>query len=319
MPSPPLDTLRKWREQAINSHNLTMADFFANKICSFSKDLEDLYWLAQIYYLGGHYTRIEKLLSNSEIYDSLKCVYLLALSLIKLDKFEESHSLLSKYEYFDPSLVEQQPVGQDEYENVKIESLLCFLCGVCFLKRSTPVRAKNCFVRALKVDVKCFEAYDRLMSLDMLTADEEQELFNSLNFERDCGPASDFIKTLYQTKLKKIGVIPEIQRSIEILEDQYDLKSNLDVVLTKAQVEFLAFRFENCLKLTREIIKKDEINQTALPIHISCLFVLEKKSDLMLYSHELSEKYPGEAATWFAVGVYYLAKQANVESRQHFR
>ena len=40
------------------------------------------------------------------------------------------------------------------------------------LKLNRPESAKECFMEALAIDVKCYEAFDQLISGEMMTADE---------------------------------------------------------------------------------------------------------------------------------------------------
>lgn len=47
------------------------------------------------------------------------------------------------------------------------------------LKLNRGDQAKQCFMEALALDVKCFEAFDQLVSGEMMTADEGMFVYQS--------------------------------------------------------------------------------------------------------------------------------------------
>ena len=49
---------------------------------------------------------------------------------------------------------------------------MCHLRGVLMLKLNRADSAKQCFMEALALDVKCYDAFDQLISGEMMTADE---------------------------------------------------------------------------------------------------------------------------------------------------
>lgn len=49
---------------------------------------------------------------------------------------------------------------------------MCYLRGMVFKNLNNIERAKECFQEALKVDVKCYDALDCLISNNMLTVKE---------------------------------------------------------------------------------------------------------------------------------------------------
>ena len=49
---------------------------------------------------------------------------------------------------------------------------MCCLRGMLKLKLNRPESAKECFMEALAIDVKCYEAFDQLISGEMMTAEE---------------------------------------------------------------------------------------------------------------------------------------------------
>lgn len=49
---------------------------------------------------------------------------------------------------------------------------MCHLRGVLMLKLNRAETAKQCFMEALSLDVKCFESLEHLISTEMMTPDE---------------------------------------------------------------------------------------------------------------------------------------------------
>lgn len=55
---------------------------------------------------------------------------------------------------------------------IKLEASMCHLRGVLYMRLNRVERAKNCFLEALALDIKCFEAFNTLIQCQMLTIDE---------------------------------------------------------------------------------------------------------------------------------------------------
>lgn len=49
---------------------------------------------------------------------------------------------------------------------------MCHLRGILMLKLNRGDQAKHCFMEALALDVKCFDAFQQLVSGEMMTPDE---------------------------------------------------------------------------------------------------------------------------------------------------
>ena len=55
---------------------------------------------------------------------------------------------------------------------IQVEASMCHLRGILMLKLNRGDQAKQCFMEALALDVKCFEAFDQLVSGEMMAVDE---------------------------------------------------------------------------------------------------------------------------------------------------
>lgn len=49
---------------------------------------------------------------------------------------------------------------------------MCHLRGILMLKLNRGDQAKHCFMEALTLDVKCYDAFHQLISGEMMTPDE---------------------------------------------------------------------------------------------------------------------------------------------------
>lgn len=53
---------------------------------------------------------------------------------------------------------------------------MCHLRGVLMLKLNRGDQAKQCFMEALALDVKCYDSFEQLVTGEMMTPDEGQLL-----------------------------------------------------------------------------------------------------------------------------------------------
>lgn len=49
---------------------------------------------------------------------------------------------------------------------------MCHLRGLLMLKLNRGETAKECFMEALALDIKCYESFEQLVSGEMMTTDE---------------------------------------------------------------------------------------------------------------------------------------------------
>lgn len=61
-------------------------------------------------------------------------------------------------------------------DNIQVEASMCHLRGILMLKLNRTARAKDCFMEALALDVKCYDAFEMLIGGELMTIDEGQFL-----------------------------------------------------------------------------------------------------------------------------------------------
>lgn len=306
------DKLRLWRHDALLQHHYKTAIYIGDKILSLTNDPNDAFWLAQAHYNRGDYQLARNLLLGPSFENSVGCRYLAGLCLYNLDKLEEALDIIGEVNPFKKEHSVRNPDG-----GIKLESSICYLRGLIYNKQNNFERAKDCFKESVLVDVKCYEAFDALISNHLLTPEEEWELLNNLNFD-DADNNNEFVKLLYTTHINKYRNLNVFEDARQRLITEYDLSDNIDILLSQAELYFIKCKFQQCLDLCMKIIERDELNISALSNSLSCLYELGGKNKLFLLAHRLAENYPNHYITWVAIGIYYFAIKQNSEARMFF-
>ncbi|OCK97180.1 TPR-like protein [Cenococcum geophilum 1.58] len=351
--------LREWRQDALNKHQYESAIFIGDKLLALTNNDKDAFWLAQVHFSTGNYTRAQSFLSRQDlIANNPSCKYLAAHCCIKQGKFDEALSILGdknpvhlitalgsarrKLQHVDANVRgaslkhhkansrsdrvdRSEERDREDIAIVRFEAAMCYLRGVCYAKQNAFDRAKECYKDAVRIDVQCFEAFDQLMKNSLMSPEEEWGFLDSLNFDSistdnssTSQEAADFTKMLYTTRLSKYEHPEEFTAATETLSTHYNLASNPDILLSKAELLFTQCRFKEALALTSSILEKDRYNFNIFPVHLACLHELNEKNALFLLSHDLADNHPEEPSAWLAIGIYYLTINRIAEARRFF-
>ncbi|KAI5799300.1 hypothetical protein DFH27DRAFT_514915 [Peziza echinospora] len=331
--------LREWRQDAMNKHQYESAIFIGDKLLALTNDPKDAFWLAQVHFSTGHYTRAQGFLMRQDLISkSTACKYLAALCLIKQSKYDEALTVLG--EKNPTHLFSTQPPANgrkrgeskarsraahdpDKVSDLKFEAAMCYLRGLVYAKQNAFDRAKECYKDACRIDVKCFEAFDQLMKNHHMSPEEEWSFLNSLDFdalEDQAGNAQtpEFVRMLYTSRLSKYKDPAVFNNALDKLSTEYNLENNCDILLAKAELLFTQCKFKDCLHLCEKIISLDQYNFSVYPIYLACMHECNEKNKLFLVSHDLSDNHPEEPVAWLAVGVYYLTIGKIAEARRYF-
>ncbi|CAR21815.1 CDC16-like protein [Lachancea thermotolerans] len=312
---PAAEKLRLWRHDSLMQHQYRTAEYIGDKVYAMTGDPNDAFWLAQVYYNSGSYIRAVELLTRNNLdTSSVMCRYLTALCLIQLKKYEDALDIVGETNPF------RDPLGnhvKNQDGGIKLESSMCYLRGKIFSALNNFDKAKESLKEALLVDVKNFEAFDELISKNLLTPTEQWTFISSLDFS-DLDDNEELIKSLYITKLSKYLNLDQVHNAHEFLGEEYKLDNNTDLIQSNADTLFTQCKFSECLKLCEEALEKDEFNFSILPIYISCLYELGGKNKLFLVSHKMAENFPKHPITWFGVGAYYMCTNKISEARKYF-
>ncbi|RAL66169.1 hypothetical protein DID88_005841 [Monilinia fructigena] len=345
--------LRDWRQDAMNKHQYDSAIFIGDKLLAITKSDKDAFWLAQVHFSTGNYTRAQSFLTKQDlIARNPSCRYLAGHCLIKQSRFEEALNILGeknpthlisaaghsrkKLQHTraharngsatQNSRHRQDEIAKDEAANIKFEAAMCFLRGLCYAKQNAFDRAKECYKDAVRIDVQCFEAFEQLMKNCLMSPEEEWQFLESLDFDTisvtddtsSSQEAAEFTKMLYTTRLSKYKNPAAFTTATETLSTHYNLATNPDLLLSKADLFFTQCRFKDALAITNSVLEEDKYNFSIYPLHLACLYELQLKNALFLVSHDLADNHPEEPCTWLAVGIYYLAINKVAEARRYF-
>lgn len=308
------ERLRLWRHDALNQHHYETAEYIGDKILSMTSEPNDAFWLAQVYFNKGNYMRAHKLLASKPEYEqSLSCRYLSAYSLIKLERWDDALDLLG----------ETNPFKDYNYKvkntdgGVRLEASMCYLRGVIYSNQNNYEKALEAYKEAVMVDVKCFEAFNELVSNDYLSPSEQWEFINQLNYH-DADDNDELIKLLYTSRLSKYIHISKFEEAENILKDEYRLGDNADLLLARADYYYVKCNFDECLSTCEKVLESDSCNFSVLPNYLSCLYELGGRNKLFLKAHQLADNHPTNSLTWLAIGTYYLSVNKIIEARKFF-
>ncbi|KAI9031289.1 hypothetical protein DFJ74DRAFT_744467 [Hyaloraphidium curvatum] len=302
--------LRAWRDRAADAHMHDEAAFWGDKVLTMTYDPADALALGQIYFRTGQYTRAERLLSHPALLDAdPQCRYLAALCSVRLEKFSDALLLLG-----------EQPEGDfaGGPEERRLESAISHVRALAYSKMNDMDRTKACHMAAVKLDVRCFESFNILISNHMMTGEEEREFLASLDFDSQLGPEGELVRLLYTAQIRKSRSGEDVETPIARLEADWRLAFNPDLNAARAESLYAASKYQKALDVTSRILDYDPHNLSVLPLHVACLHELGRKHQLFYLAHELVARYPDKAVTWFAVGSYYLLAERGEEARRYF-
>ncbi|OTB07798.1 hypothetical protein M426DRAFT_53007 [Hypoxylon sp. CI-4A] len=344
--------LREWRQDALNKAQYESAIFIGDKLLALTNDDSDAFWLAQVHFTTGNYTRAQAFLSKQDLISrNTSCRYLAAHCFIKQSRFDEALAVLGEK---NPTHLisnaankrKAQHTGtrsaashnlrgatkahdrrdEEEASNRRFEAAMCFLRGICYAKQNAFDRAKECYKDAVQIDVQCFEAFQQLMKNSLMSPDEEWQFLDSLDFDAihvSSDPsasqeAATFTKMLYSTRLSKYRNPQAFKTADETLSTHYNLSSNPDLLLARADLLYTQCKYKDALAITDSVLQEDKYNFSIYPLHLACLYELKMKNVLFLISHDLADTHPEEPCTWLAVGIYYFAIDKIAEARRYF-
>jgi len=161
----------------------------------------------------------------------------------------------------------------------QVEASMCHLRGILMLKLNRGDQAKQCFMEALALDVKCYESFEQLMSGEMMTPDEgifptcvvysepgqlslEWEFIQGLAYSSQTPQDAQFVQLIYTARLRKYKHATEHALTRQRLVEEYGLGDNPDVLFSFADSLYANFRFADCFIITSRFV--DSFSKGAL-------------------------------------------------------
>ena len=147
---------------------------------------------------------------------------------------------------------------------------MCNLRGILMLKLNRGDQAKLCFMEALTLDVKCYDAFEQLVSGEMMTPDEgmppflsslplphldlEWEFVQGLAYASQTPQDAAFVQLIYTSRLRKYKHNVEHALTRQRLVDEFGLGDNPDVLFSFADTLYAEFRWADCLAITSRCV-----------------------------------------------------------------
>ncbi|THV04469.1 TPR-like protein [Dendrothele bispora CBS 962.96] len=249
---------------------------------------------------------------------SVACRYLAAQCLFRQGNWTGATEMLGEANPF-RDLGRNGPAIPNIDGGIKIEASMCHLRGVLMLKLSRGDQAKQCFMEALALDVKCYSAFEYLISGEMMAPDEEWEFVQGLAYSSQTPHDASFVQLMYTSRLRKYKHAEEQALTRQRLVNEYGLGDNPDVLFSFADALYANFRWSDCFVVTSRILDLVSIHHQSLPLHVACMYHLKHlHSKLFILAHDLVDREPDNCISWYAVGVWYLTADKYVEARQYF-
>ncbi|KDR76370.1 hypothetical protein GALMADRAFT_67732 [Galerina marginata CBS 339.88] len=249
---------------------------------------------------------------------SVACRYLAALCQVRQGHWNDAIEMLGEANPFGGS-GRRGPAVPNVDGGIKVEASMCHLRGILMLKLNRGDQAKQCFMEALALDVKCYDSFEQLISSEMMTPDEEWEFIQGLAYAAQAPQDAQFVQLIYTARLRKFKHADEHALARQRLVDEYGLGDNPDVLFSFADALYSNFRWADCFTMTSRILGLVSIHNQTMPLHIASMYHLSHlHSKLFILAHELVDREPENAISWYAVGVWYLSGGKWAEARQYF-
>ncbi|KAF9523572.1 hypothetical protein CPB83DRAFT_775294 [Crepidotus variabilis] len=249
---------------------------------------------------------------------SVACRYLAALCQVRQGKWDDATEMLGDSNPFE----KKDPDGAatpSADAGIKVEASMCHLRGILMLKLNRGDQAKQCFMEALALDVKCYDSFEQLMSGEMMTPDEEWEFIQGLAYSSQTPQDAQFVQLIYTARLRKYKHATEHALTRQRLVEEYGLGDNPDVLFSFADSLYANFRWADCFTITSRILGLVQIHNQTMPLHVACMYHLSHlHSKLFILAHEMVDREPENPVSWYAVGVWYLSGQKWAQARQYF-
>ncbi|RDX43838.1 TPR-like protein [Lentinus brumalis] len=246
---------------------------------------------------------------------SVACRYLAAQCQMRQGKWNDALEMLGETNPFRGGA----EAGLEPDGGIKIEASMCNLRGLLMLKLNRGDQAKHCFMEALALDVRCYEAFEHLVNGEMMTPEEEWQFVQALAYREQIPSDAEFVRLIYVSRLRKYKHSDEQALVRRQLVEDYNLGDNPDVLFSFADALFTQLRWADCFAVTSRILGLTDVHKNTMPLHIACMYHLKHLNPkLFLLAHELVDREPENAISWYAVGIWYMCIGKYQEARTYF-
>ena len=230
-------------------------------------------------------------------------------------------------------------INSSDTQPLDVVSTLCYLRGTIYEHLQNYTCCVIWYKHSLSYDVRCYDAFERLIDQRMLSVDDEHKLMNQLNFT----PELQWLKLLYWNKIQQYNVCStrninqqqndndtnnqQIQEQppddtlvdrINILQSTYGLTHNLDIQSSLAIHYYYSHQYQMAYSISKAITDIDPLHSSIMSVHLCCLVELSYTSELYYTAHQLVASYPDQCIAWYSVGCYYYSIHKYETARKYF-
>jgi anaphase-promoting complex subunit 6 len=329
-----LAELRAYAEKLFANNAYETCNFVASKLVTLSRDEpQDVFLLARSLHATDHQIQAARLLEAKGLLAPKQDDLYLRSVLLAVQCYRKAGRS-------DDVLKYTEAVTSTECENVfafkrEMETRwgggLCLVAQVClergkaYEKLENRKRALSWLQVAVHLDVRCFEAFEKLIAFQ-LSSSEESSLLSSLekagSFQT---PATAWMRAVFKCVTNRYD-------SAVSCEDKFAPAEALlafpggptlaeDPFLASEKAELKYNQHDACgaYELTKKIISHEvsDFNRIALT-HIAAMVDLNECTELFSFAHQQIKWHPKRALSWYAVAAYYFCVKKFGVARDYF-
>jgi len=334
MADPGIEALRRHVKSAEEMNMLPTASFFGEKIvCLPGAQDSDLYNLAQIYYKQRQYKRALQTVQKARCANADKRFRLLAGQCLAESKDYEQCLLVLGDEDSDDMLgTDFNSSGHQVGDGIDTTAGMWLVRASVYDHLQNRVKAAACYQHAVRRDVKCYQAFDKLVESHMLSGADEAALLSELHFTADL----EWLKVMYHARCNRYDLSISSPLALPDQDAMHDgaggasqgnaahqrgtlvLANSVDAKTAVAEALYYHNDFMRCHAETEAILAADEFAHSCLPYHLSSLVELKMPRQLFIDAHRLVDSFPESAEAWYAVACYYYLTQKMEKARFNF-
>ena len=295
-----MDDLWSLSQQHFALGSYASAAFFCDKLISLcgkapEEMFEYIYFLAQCYYRLKEYPRVALVMEKFGVTNyCLKGQVLAAQAMLAAKNYHKCFRIL-----------QEQVLAQETDPHLLALKHVCF--AQAYEARESKQTASENYVQALQIDPTNIEAFQALIKGQLLSAEAELQLINSLAIPE----THTWLQQYYLACVKMPALTAPALAGLEE-------KQNADVLCVKAEQLFTAQKVDQAYELASRIIRTDPYHLQAVPLHAACMVSLREVGELYNLSHNLVKDYSESAVSWYAAGAYYYAIKKYDMARKFF-
>lgn len=315
--------LKKLRDEHVSHHLWDTASFVADKVAAMTQDSVDYLVLANIHVITNHHERAIQVIENMGLCDEFNMAsYLLARC------YEQCHQRAAALEVIE-RLVNLDAIGKldatvdsdrEKREftlaptSIKLSALVYNLKGTLLFLQNQQQLAKDCFLKALKKDFQCYDAFKVLTQFKLLDKQDCSDLLASLRQGNKQDKNRELFSELYALYLHKDALHTG---ELKLLQN-FGLKGDNDVLYAKAMSLWRRCAFKQALDITTDLLESGAADDSTLLLHIHCLVEVGAKNHIYILAQQQIQQAPQAILSWYAVACYCFLLNQSETAKMYF-